>query len=164
MPIDYLAQNPFASLSLVAAPALLTNASSVLALSTSNRFLRAGERLRAVAAELQKLGDEHKVLLVHIGRIERQAILLLTALRGAYVALASFAAASLISIVGAGLGATRFVEASYVTVALGLLVGFVGAGGLVVACTHLFRATRLSLQNITEEAEMIRRRETDRGG
>lgn len=164
MTIDYLAQNPFAALSLIAAPAILTNASSVLALSTSNRFLRAGERMRAVAAELQTLsgGDEHNLLLTQAIRIEKQALLLLTALRGAYVALASFAAASLISIVGAGLAPTNFKMASHLTVALALVVGFVGVGGIVTACTHLFRATRLSLLNISEEAALIRSREAER--
>lgn len=164
MTADYLAQTPFAALSLIAAPAILTNASSVLALSTSNRFLRAGERMRAVASELQKLppGDEHTLLLVQAGRIERQALLLLTALRGAYVALGSFAAASLISIVGAGLAPTSFRIASQITVGLALVVGFGGVAGIVSACTHLFRATRLSLLNISEEATLIRRRETAR--
>ena len=163
MPIDYLSQNPFAALSLIVAPALLTNASSVLALSTSNRFLRAGERMRAVAGELQTLpeGDEHSLLLVQANRIERQALLLLTALRGVYVALGSFAAASLISIVGAGLAPT-YILASHLTVALALTVGFGGAAGLIVACVHLFRATRLSLLNITEEAALLRRRQTER--
>ena len=164
MAVDYIAQNPFAVLSLIAAPAILTNASSVLALSTSNRFLRAGERMRAIAAELHKLdvGDEHRLLMVQAGRVERQAILLLTALRGAYVALASFAAASLVSTVGAGLATTNYVIPAHITVVVALLIGFIGAGGLVSACTHLFRATRLSLMNISEEAALIRKRETSR--
>ena len=50
LPAPDLAQNPFALLSLIAAPAVLTNAASVLALSTSNRFLRASERMRALSA------------------------------------------------------------------------------------------------------------------
>jgi hypothetical protein len=164
MAIDYLSQNPFAVLSIVAAPAILTNASSVLALSTSNRFLRAGERMRALAAQLHTTpsGAEKDMLIVQVSRVERQALLLLTALRGAYVALGAFAAASLISIVGAGLSSTQFLAASYITVVLGLVVGFVGAGGLIVACLNLFRATRLSLLNISEEAALIRQRESPR--
>ena len=164
MAVDYIAQNPFAVLSLIAAPAILTNASSVLALSTSNRFLRAGERMRAIAAELHKLdvGDEHRLLMVQAGRVERQAILLLTALRGAYVALASFAAASLVSTIGAGLATTNYIIPAHITVVVALLIGFIGAGGLVSACSHLFRATRLSLMNISEEAALIRKRETSR--
>jgi hypothetical protein len=162
MAIDYLSQNPFAVLSIVAAPAILTNASSVLALSTSNRFLRAGERIRALAAELQTvaLGAEKDLLLVHVNRVEKQALLLLTALRGAYVALGAFAGASLISIVGAGLASMNFLVVSHVTVVLGIVVGFVGAGGLIAACLNLFRATRLSMLNISEEAAWIRQRES----
>lgn len=122
--------------------------------------------MRAVASELQQLsaGDEHTLLLVQAGRIERQALLLLTALRGAYVELASFAAASLISIVGAGLAPMNFHLASQLIVALALIVGFIGVGGIVIACLHLFRATRLSLLNISEEAALIRRREAARVG
>lgn len=164
MAIDYLSQNPFAVLSIITAPAILTNASSVLALSTSNRFLRAGERIRALAAQLHTTppGAEKEMLIVQVSRVEKQALLLLTALRGVYVALGAFAAASLISIVGAGLSSTQFVIASHVTVVAGMIVGFVGAGGLIVACMNLFRATRLSLLNISEEAALIRQRESPR--
>ena len=38
--------NPFAALSLIVAPAILTNASSVLSMSTSNRLARAVDRPR----------------------------------------------------------------------------------------------------------------------
>ena len=49
-----LSQNPFALLSLIAAPAVLTNAASVLVMSTSNRFLRASERMRAFAVRIEE--------------------------------------------------------------------------------------------------------------
>ena len=52
-----LAQNPFALLSLIAAPAVLTNAASVLALSTSNRFLRASERMRVEGSGHTRAGN-----------------------------------------------------------------------------------------------------------
>ncbi len=54
MPVDIVTQNPFAVLSLIAAPAVLTNATSVLALSTSKPFLRAGERLRVVTGGIRE--------------------------------------------------------------------------------------------------------------
>lgn len=38
--------NPFAALSLIVAPAILTNACSVLIMSTSNRFARTVDRAR----------------------------------------------------------------------------------------------------------------------
>src|SRR5687768_8595489 len=78
MVVEFSASNPFALLSLIAAPAVLTNAMSVLALSTSNRFLRAGERLRALSSELERatVAEERQWRLVHIDRIEKQAVLL----------------------------------------------------------------------------------------
>ena len=47
-----VADNPFAVLTAIVAPAILTNASSVLALGTSNRLARVVDRTRVVAAEL----------------------------------------------------------------------------------------------------------------
>src|SRR4051812_9622783 len=113
MVTDFAGQNPFALLTFIVAPALLTNASTVLALSTSNRFLRTGERLRALADELETITvpEERAWRLVHVNRIEEQARLLLSALRSVYVALASFMSATMISILGAGL-ASRQLQAA----------------------------------------------------
>lgn len=153
--------NPFALLTLIAAPAVLTNAMSVLALSTSNRFLRAGERLRVLGSELEKATTEEDRTwrLTHLTRIERQAVLLLSALRASYLALGSFVMASLISVFGAALAAQHLHPGDEVMIALALVAGVVGAGSLVRGCTLLFWATRLSMLNISEEAELIRQRE-----
>jgi len=51
MDANSLTQNPFAALTFVAAPALLTNASSVLALGTINRMLRTRERMHELFQE-----------------------------------------------------------------------------------------------------------------
>lgn len=161
---ELVTSNPFALLTFIAAPALLTNASSVLALSTSNRFLRAGERMRVVAAELEKAVEpaEREWRLVHMNRIERQALLLLLALRAVYAALGSFVGASLITIVGAALAAREMHPLDSMMMALGLLAGFFGAGAMIWGSVNLFRATRLSMLNISEEAEIIRRRANQR--
>lgn len=156
---DLSSQNPFALLTLIAAPALLTNAASLLALSTSNRFLRAGERLRAVAEGIEKASPEDKGWrMVQMNRIEQQAILLLDALRVVYVALGGFVSASLVSILGAGFAARDWHPAAEIMMVLGLICGFIGAGSVVWACVRLFHATRLSLMNISEEAAMIRKK------
>lgn len=160
------AANPFALLTLIVAPAVLTNAMSVLVLSTSNRFLRAGERLRMLAKELDETMDPEGRAwrLVHIGRIEKQAVLLLHAMRSAYMAMGSFVSTSLVSIVGAALAAKSLHPLDEILIVLGLAIGFVGAGSLVLASVRLFRATRLSMLNISEEAAMIRQRERQRSG
>jgi len=156
-----LVTNPFAILSLIAAPAVLTNAASLLAMSTSNRFLRASERMRALAGRLDggiETPAMHEMLLTQVKRVELQSVLLLHGLAGSYVALGSFASASLVSIVGAALAAAHVEPIFQVTVAAALVAGFIGAGGLVVGCFNLFRATRLSMLNIAEEAALIRSR------
>ena len=160
-----LSDNPFALLSLIGAPAVLTNAASVLALSTSNRFLRASERMRALSDRMARdalSADLRRVLLAQVNRGERQALMLLRALRAAYVALGSFASASLVSILGAGLAAQAMATAFHVLAGVALAVGFFGAGGLVWACLSLLGATRLSMSNISDEAALIRQREEER--
>jgi len=160
---DLAIQNPFALLTLIVAPALLTNASTVLALSTSNRFLRAGERLRALAEELQTVTapEEADWRLVHVNRIERQAVLLLTALRAIYVALGSFERQPHLD----RRRWARFAQlhpADELMIVLALAVGFLGAAAIVWSSVNLFRATRLSMMNIAEEAAIIRQREERR--
>jgi hypothetical protein len=157
-----LSENPFALLSLIAAPAVLTNAASVLVMSTTNRFLRAGERMRALAVRVEekKITPGLRGLVrAQVDRTERQAVLLIGALRGAYTAIGAFATASLISIVGAGLASTTLHSGFHVTAALALAVGVLGAAALVVACVRLLAATRLSMLNMSEEAALIRSHE-----
>jgi hypothetical protein len=159
-----LAQNPFALLSLIAAPAVLTNSASVLALSTSNRFLRASERLRSLVHKYEEaMPLEPRALLIkQLQRVERQARLLLGGLRSAYVAIGSFVSASLISILGAGVAASEFHAAFKWFAALALGVGVMGAAGMVWASVNLLRATRLAMLNMSDEAELIYARERQR--
>jgi uncharacterized protein DUF2721 len=158
-PATDLSQNPFALLSLIAAPAVLTNAASVLVMSTSNRFLRASERMRsyAIKVEERKLTPGLRALLrKQVDRTERQAVLLLGALHAAYIAIGSFASASLVSILGAGLASTSLSLGFHILAAVALAVGVLGASALVLACTRLLAATRLSMVNMSEEATLIR--------
>ncbi len=141
-----LTQNPFAALTFVAAPALLTNASSVLALGTINRMLRTRNRMDR--NHLKEVTD----------RVEKQAAFLLTALRSIYFALAAFASATLVTLLGAGIAPLANGAWVHAMALLGLLLGFIGAGGLVLGCVNLFRATQLSLVNIRDEAALIRAR------
>jgi len=153
-----LPSNPFALLSLVGAPAVLTNAAAVLALSTSNRFLRASERMRSFAAEVRKKKaspDIRALLLRQMDRTEQQASLLLGALRGAYVAAGAFTATTLVSILGAAVAPhSPRLDGWLAGGALG--VGVLGAAALVQACQRLLAATRSSMVNMSEEAAYVR--------
>jgi hypothetical protein len=91
--------NPFVVLSYVGGPALLTNATSLFILSTSNRFARAIDRARALSERsdngmdvLEELKDAHK-------RVD----LIVRALTSFYVAAAMFALGTLATITGAAI-------------------------------------------------------------
>ena len=71
-----LTQSPFAVLTFIVAPALLTNSSSVLALSTINRMLRTRERMTQLLAKSEEAGQseaETMRLLEQVNRVEKQA-------------------------------------------------------------------------------------------
>src|SRR5919198_1449450 len=97
--------NPFAVLSFIVAPAVLTNASSVLAMSTSNRLARAVDRARELSRQLEAAAElsspEAARRLRELAATERRTLMLLAALRSFYIALGSFASAALISLLGA---------------------------------------------------------------
>ncbi|HEX5324932.1 MAG TPA: DUF2721 domain-containing protein [Capsulimonadaceae bacterium] len=154
--------NPFTMLTLIAAPAVLTNASSVLALGTSNRFARAVDRARALAAQLESkeaTGDPVDAMRIRqIGRLERRIKLLLDALAIFYASLGSFAAASLISLLGASLATSTHHILFRVSLGIALVAGVVGVGGLVVGCSLLVTETRIAVANLTEEADFVRHR------
>lgn len=158
-----LTQSPFAVLTFIVAPAILTNATSVLAMSTINRMLRTRERMQQLFAESEGAAEfRGERFVAQVNRVERQAVLLLGAMRAIYVALGAFAAASLVTLLGAVLGPWETALAVRFIVGAGLLMGFTGVGGLVKGCVNLFRATRLSMVNIREEAALIRARQQEK--
>jgi type IV secretory pathway TrbD component len=163
--MEQLAHSPFAVLTFIVAPALLTNASSVLALSTINRMLRTRDRMHELfsSSEAGERSESEGARLVgQVNRVEKQAMLLLGALRSIYVALGAFAAATLVTLLGAGVAPFPGAIWFNALAGLGLLLGFLGVGGLVLGCVKLFQATQLSLINIREEAAMIRTRQASR--
>ena len=160
-----ISDNPFASLSLIAAPAVLTNASSVLALGTSNRFARAIDRARALSLLLEKEpvnADPMTMMRVRqLNRLERRSLILLHALRLFYLALGSFAASALISLVGASLVSSTHHSLFHLILDVGLVTGGIGVGSIVFGCSLLVGETRLAVQNVGEEAKLVRDRFKD---
>ncbi len=89
-----LTNNPFAALTFIAAPAILTNATSVLAMSTINRMLRTRDRMHDLFRESENAAKRRGEKFVEqVNRAERQATLLLCALHWIYAAPGAFAAA-----------------------------------------------------------------------
>jgi hypothetical protein len=159
METSSLVHSPFSVLTFIVAPALLTNASSLLVLSTINRMLRAQERMHELFAKSQEGGlsaAAARQLVEQVDRVETQASLLLRGLRCIYVALASFAIATLVTLLGSSLASFQNALWLYVLSGLGIALGFVGVSGLVLGCVNLFRATQVSLTNLCIEASLIR--------
>jgi hypothetical protein len=157
MPLD---SNPFQILTFIAAPAILTNASSVMSLGTSNRFARVIDRTRGLALSLQKLkpGDpDRDVYLRMLGRNERRGELLVRALRCFYLSLGCFAAAALTSLLGAIVSALEVPHGMRVALILALIVGIGGVAGLVTGCFLLVRETALAQANLRDESAAVRR-------
>ena len=160
MGTNLLTQNPFAVLTFIVAPAILTNATSVLAMSTINRMLRTRERMQQLYAR-SEAGTKFRgaAFVEQVNRVEKQAIHLLSALRWIYTALGAFAAASLVTLLGAVAGQLGNELFMGIVVGTGLLLGVLGVAGLVGGCLNLLHATQLSLMNIREEAALIRARQ-----
>jgi hypothetical protein len=92
--------SPFAALTIVVAPAILTNASSVLCMGTANRLARVVDRTRVVSAELAHVAPNGEKFIACQSQLEVLRVrwtLVLRALKFFYMSLGSFAAAALIS-------------------------------------------------------------------
>ena len=159
MPAALLTDNPFSVLTFVAAPAILTNASSVLCLGTGNRLARVVDRTRVVTAELAALQPASAGYQFRIRQLERlgaRAHLLYRALRIMYASLGSFAAAALLSVIGSALSFFALRLAFDAAALIALLIGVYAVGALVFGCILMVGETRLALQTITEEAQYAR--------
>ncbi|HEY3332156.1 MAG TPA: DUF2721 domain-containing protein [Capsulimonadaceae bacterium] len=159
--IPDMSSNAFTMLTFIAAPAVLTNAASVLALGTSNRFARAVDRARTLAQQLTQKAMEHEpdayaILVRQFDRVQARTILLVRALKCFYSALGSFAAAALVSLIGAGLALSthHWLYTGAVTVALA--AGVYGVSAMVWGSSLLVRDTQLAVVNLSEEGELVR--------
>lgn len=157
--MDPLSANPFAVLTLIAAPAMLTNASAVMSLSTSNRFARAVDRARSLSKELQSKGDTPDDFTAQRFRqltyANRRALLLVRALTAFYISLGGFAAAAITSLFGALFFAAGVVGPREVAMIVAIGCGVVGVSGLVWGAGILVYETRLTLAIVREETQII---------
>ena len=150
--------SPFAALTIVVAPAILTNASSVLCMGTTNRLARVVDRTRAVsAASIPPNAENFMARQRQLEALRVRWTLVLRALKFFYMSLGSFAAAALISLFGSVFTASDLHLVFNFIALLGLLSGTVGVAGLVAGCTTMMQETRLAIQNLAEEAESTAR-------
>jgi len=152
--------SPLAVLSLIVAPAILTNACSVLIMSTSNRLARAVDRARELARELE--GDQDIDSPVAARRLrdltvtEERSLLLVRAMRSYYVALSGLAVATLVSLLGAVLPQVLGGDVlAHVFEGVGVLAGLMAVGALVYGSVLLIRDTRLAVGVLRERAASL---------
>lgn len=159
--------NPFAALSLIVAPAVLTNASSVLVMSTSNRLARAVDRARELTAQLERdggLADPRAgQRLRELTASEQRALMLMKALRCFYTALGGFSTTALLSLMGSilvdnlprGWGLTLELVA--------MLAGLLAVSSLVFGNAILLQETRIAVSIIQERVKLLRADYEQRG-
>jgi hypothetical protein len=154
-------ENPFAVMTLVAAPAIMTNAASILTLGTGNRLGRVVDRSRELAKMLLGLDPDthdYDVRIRQLERLQRRSTILVRALTAFYFAIGSFATATLVSLVGAALASSEYQLGFRAAAGTGLVIGILAVTGLATGCTLLVVETRLAVIQLTEEAELARGR------
>jgi hypothetical protein len=146
--------NPFVVLSYVSGPALLTNATSLLLLSTSNRFARAIDRSRHLSDLLNRApaGKHHATEAAELRIVGRRIRLIGISIASFYLAAAMFALATVSSILGAvlaeGLGGTVL----DVIVAFAVFLGGIGFAAFVTAAFALVVEARLAITSLRDES------------
>ncbi|MBS2035661.1 DUF2721 domain-containing protein [bacterium] len=150
--------SPFQILTLIVAPAVLTNSSSVLSLGTSNRFARAVDRSRALYDKL-KVADsltpsEKDIFTRQLPLIRLRALLLVRALTAFYTSVGAFSATALTSLIGAGTEMYGYTSVSRFLTVLAVTLGCLGVAGLVSGTGLLVRETWLAFKFLEMEVHM----------
>ncbi len=160
--MDGLGTNPLGVLTFIVAPAILTNASSVMALGTANRFARAIDRARELSGQVEgkELSPDLEIALRlrQLTSAERRVLLLVRALTAFYLSVGCFAAASLISLLAAVLHFAGQEMLYRPTLVVALCAGAAGVGGLVTGSALLVWETRMALHILSEETDFMLKR------
>lgn len=147
--------NPFAILTFISAPAVLTNASCVLLFGTGNRYGRAIDRVHELADTIEKgPGLEEDELLLRVRQLESaeaRTLLIVRALTCFYSAVAGFVASTLVSLIGAVLISTGIQPGVSFSFAFAFLTGTLGVLAMITGALMLVRETRFSFRVLREE-------------
>jgi hypothetical protein len=149
-----VSDNPFAVLTAVVAPAILTNACSVLSLGTGNRIARVVDRTRVIVHELGTLtvgSPEYRWHTHQLERLRQRGNLLLKALRLFYASLGCFAASALLSVLGASLVYYGMDRAFRIFAVVALGTGVAAVTGVTVGCAMMVRETTIAVTSVKEE-------------
>jgi Protein of unknown function (DUF2721) len=148
--------DPFSIITVVVAPVVLTNASSVLALGTNNRLARVADRAHAVTAQLANLEPGAKDREISSGELatpQTRAQLLLRALRYFYLGLGLFASSAFISIAGSIVVYYGWPSAFRIAAGIGVACGASAVIALVCSCVMMIRETQLAVKGLADDAK-----------
>lgn len=162
-----LPTNPFAILTFISAPAVLTNASSVLLFGTGNRYGRAVDRVHELSDAIENGGMQEEELRLRVRQIESaetRTLLIVRALTCFYTAVAGFVTSTLVSLIGAVLVSTGIGNGISLTFAAAFLAGSVGVSSMIAGAVMLVRETRFSFRVLREENRFITHRVRERVG
>ena len=154
-----LPTNPFAILTFISAPAVLTNASCVLLFGTGNRYGRAIDRMHELSDAVEEgSGLEEAELRLRIRQLESgetRTLLIVRALTCFYTAVAGFVASTLVSLIGAVLVSARVEQGVSLCFSLAFLAGAVGVFAVITGAVMLARETTFSFRVLLEETNFI---------
>ncbi|HEY1962301.1 MAG TPA: DUF2721 domain-containing protein [Rhizomicrobium sp.] len=147
--------NPFIVLSYVGGPALLTNATTLLVLSTSNRFARAVDRARFLADRFSEAGETplRPSFRDEMPEVHRRVLLIGRALVCFYFAAACFAIATLGSISGAVLAEVTVRSLGMWVVAVAVTSGAVGFCAFIAGAAILVEESRTAVRSLSRESD-----------
>lgn len=150
-----MATNPFVVLSYVGGPALLTNATSLLVLSTANRFARAIDRSRYLTGLLAEPALEglHALEVAELRTTGRRIRLIGTAISALYLAAAMFALATVVSIIGGVVAQATTGATLDVIIVFAVALGIIGFAAFVIASLALVIETRITMGWLGQESE-----------
>jgi hypothetical protein len=147
--------SPFAALTLISAPAVLTNASCVLLFGTGNRYGRAVDRVHELADLIRDKkemeNDEVALRSRQLESGETRAMPIVRALTCFYTAVAGFVASTLVSLMGALFATSQIGIAAGISFGLALLAGITGVLAMTCGALLLARETRHSFVMLREE-------------
>ena len=157
-----LTGSPFAALTFIAAPALLTNATSVLLLGTSNRLARAVDRVRHLAGQLEQQDDTRspgaQLELLQLKRAERRVRVIVRALTAFYLGVAAFAFSTMVALLGAAVLTPAAAPWLPVVVRTTIAAVIAGVASLVYGALALVFESRLTIPLLHAEADAVRER------
>jgi len=151
--------DPFAALSFIAGPALMTNAASLLLLGTINRYGRALDRARLLATQITGAGvdsGERAFLSRQLRAAELRVLLIVRSLTVFYAAIGTFGLGTMTYLIGATLLAGTAGERVASVIMLG--ASTLGVLCLIFGSAALAYESRLSYRILRDEAELALRR------